>query len=94
MASTTSVFPLVTLLLQHSKVVHVVGFATVAGIFFRRGRKQEHAAYFGKSAPFSLLAAFIPFLNAKGCLDVGLRLTLSLFWGYTWAGFYSHSPLG
>jgi hypothetical protein len=54
MALATSVFPLVTLLLQHSKVVHSAGYAAVAGKFFRRGRRQEHATCFGKSAPFSL----------------------------------------
>jgi len=37
----------------------------LASCFFRRGKRQEHAAPFGKSAPFSFLAAFIPFLNAK-----------------------------
>jgi hypothetical protein len=38
----------------------------LAGCFIGKGRRQEHVAPFGKSAPFSLLAAFIPFLNAKG----------------------------
>jgi len=37
----------------------------LAGCFFGRGKRQEHTAPFGKSAPFSLLATFIPFLNAK-----------------------------
>jgi len=80
MASATSVFPLVTLFLQHSKVVHAAGCAAVAGRFLGRGRRQEHVACFEKSAPFSLIAAFIPFLNANGCLDVGPRLSLSPFW--------------
>jgi hypothetical protein len=31
-----------------------------------RERRQEHAVCFGKTAPFSLLVAFIPLLNAKG----------------------------
>jgi len=56
-------------------VVH----AAVAGRFSGRGRRQEHAACFGKSAPFSLFAAFIPLLNVNGCLDVGPRLPLSPF---------------
>jgi len=56
MALATFVFPLATLLLCHSKVVH----AAVAGRFLGRGRRQEHATHFGKSAHFSLLAAFIP----------------------------------
>jgi hypothetical protein len=80
MASTTSVSPLVTLLLQHSKVVHVAGYAVAAGRFLGRGRRQEHATRFGKSAHFSLIAAFIPLLNAKGCLDAKPRLSLSPFW--------------
>jgi len=49
-------------------VVHAIGYAVVAGRFLGRGRRQEHATPFGKSAPFSLLAAFIPLLNTKGCL--------------------------
>jgi hypothetical protein len=47
---------------------------------FGRGR-QEHATYFGKkSAIFSLLAAFIPLLNAKGYLEGWIMLFPSLFW--------------
>ena len=76
LVSATSVFPLVTLLLQHSKVVH----AAVVGRFLGRGRRQDHATCFGKSSPFSIPAAFIPLLNTKGCLDVGPRLSLSPFW--------------
>jgi len=80
MASATSVFPLVTLLLEHSKMVHAAGHATVSGRFLKRRRRQEHAACFGKSAPLSLPAAFIPLLNAKRCLEVRPRLSLSPFW--------------
>jgi len=90
MASTTSVFPLVTLLLQYFKVVH----AAVVGRFFRRGRRQEHAARFGKSASFFLLAAFIPLLNAKRVFGRWTKDVLIFLLGYPWAGFYSHSPLG
>jgi hypothetical protein len=79
MASTTFVFPLVTLLLQHLKVVYAAGYAAVADRILGRGRRQEHAARFGKSAPFSLFVAFIPLLNVNGCLDVGPRLPLSPF---------------
>ena len=52
----------------------------LAGCSLGRGRWQKHASCFGKSAPFSLLAAFIPFLNAKGCLVGWIRLFPSLFW--------------
>jgi hypothetical protein len=44
-----------------------------------RGRRQEHAACVGKNAPFSLLAAFIPLLNDKRCLEGWIRLFSSLF---------------
>ncbi|KAG6748804.1 hypothetical protein POTOM_048738 [Populus tomentosa] len=57
--------------------MHAAGFAgfalgiefvtakAVGWLFLRKGRRQEHAACFGKSAHFSLLTAFIPFLNVK-----------------------------
>jgi Na+-driven multidrug efflux pump len=82
MASTTSVFPLVTLLLQHSNEVHTTGYAAVVGRFLGRGRRKEHAIYFRKSAPFSLLIAFIPLLNVKRCLEGWIRLFPSLILGY------------
>jgi len=44
-----------------------------------RGRRQEHAACVGKNALFSLLAAFIPLLNDKRCLEGWIRLFSSLF---------------
>jgi hypothetical protein len=54
--------------------------AAVTDRFLGRGRRQEHATRFGKSAHFSLPVAFIPLFNAKGCLDIGPRLSLSPFW--------------
>jgi hypothetical protein len=82
MASTTFVFPLVTLLLQHLKVVYAAGYAAVADKILGRGRRQEHAARFGKSALFSLLAAFIPLLNAKGVFGCWTKAVLIPLLGY------------
>jgi len=58
--------------------------------FLGKGRRQEHEACFGKNAPFSIPATFIPLLNAKwvfGCWTKDVLIPL-------WVGFYSHSPLG
>jgi len=62
--------------------------------FFRRGRRQEHEARFGKSASFSLSAAFIPLLNEKEVFGCWIKAVFIPLLSYPWAGFYSHSPLG
>jgi hypothetical protein len=60
--------------------------------FLVRGRRQEHEARYGKNA--SHPAAFIPLLNAKGVFGCWIKAVLIPLFGYPWAGFYSHSPLG
>jgi hypothetical protein len=77
---------LVTLLLQHSKVVHAN--------FLGEEEGKSMKLVLEKSASFSLSAAFIPLLNAKEVFGCWIKAVFIPLLSYPWAGFYSHSPLG
>jgi len=71
---------LVTLLLQAFKGGAYSWVCSRCRQIFGERKKARTCSSFWKSAHFSLLVAFIPLLNAKGCLDVGPRLSLSPYW--------------
>jgi len=86
----TLLLPSISLLTQHPRRYACSWSVSVFSL--GRGRRQEHAACVGKNAPFSLLAAFIPLLNDKRCLEGWIRLFSSLFWVILGWFLFSFSP--
>jgi len=93
MASTTSVFPLVTLLLQHSKVVHAAGYATGAGRFFGGEEESKSMQPVLERVPLPPCCIYTS-LKCKRVFGRWTKAVLISLLSYPWADFYSHSPLG